>query len=439
MQVSVEATEGLERKLTEAIPAEQIDTEVNSRIASTAKKIRLDGFRPGKVPRKVVKQRFGDSVRAEVLSELANQTFQKAVMQEELRPVGQPSIEPTNNKEGEAFEFVATFEVYPEVELADCSAIAVEKLTAEVSDDDIQGMIDKLLDQQSTWETVERVAANGDQVNIDFAGTKDGEGFEGGSAEGTDLELGSKRMIDGFEAGLEGAKAGEERVLNLTFPDDYHSEDLKGAAVEFKVTVNTVSEKKLPEMDAEFFAKFEVDGGMDDFKIKVKENMTSQLADAIERHTKQQVMDALFDNNKVDLPAAMVADEVNALRQQSLSQFGAAAENFDMSLLPDTLFEEQARKRVALGVILSQAVEHFEVKPDREQLIAFIEDLASYLPKRGKILHRDSGCDEKFRLAAKSLLQLNEAGELHLCRMASPNDDTAFAGSRFNGGLKTWK
>ena len=377
MQVSVEATEGLERKLTVAIPAEQIDTEVNNRIASTAKKIRLDGFRPGKVPRKVVKQRFGDSVRAEVISELANQTFQKAVMQEELRPVGQPSIEPTKNEEGQAFEFVATFEVYPEVELADCSSISVEKLTADVSDDDIHGMIDKLLDQQSTWEAVERAAADGDQVNIDFAGTKDGEAFEGGSAEGTDLELGSKRMIDGFEAGLEGAKAGEERVLSLTFPDDYHSEDLKGAAVEFKVTVNTVSEKKLPEMDAAFFAKFEVDGDLEDFKVKVRENMTSQLADAIERHTKQQVMDALFENNKVDLPAAMVADEVNALRQQSLTQFGAAAENFDMSLLPDTLFEEQARKRVALGVILSQAVEHFEVKPDREQLIAFIEDLAA--------------------------------------------------------------
>ena len=377
MQVSVEATEGLERKLKVAIPAEQIDTEVNNRISSTAKKIRLDGFRPGKVPRKVVKQRFGDSVRAEVLSELANQSFQKAVMQEELRPVGQPSIEPTNNAEGEAFEFVATFEVYPEVTLADCSEIKVEKLTAEIGDSDIQEMIDKLLDQQATWEVVERAAANGDQVNIDFAGTKDGEAFEGGSAEGTELELGSKRMIDGFEAALEGAKAGKEVVLNLNFPDDYHAEDLKGAAVEFKVTVNSVSEKKLPEMDEAFFAKFDVAGGLDDFKANVKDNMTGQLADAIERHTKQQVMDGLFDNNQVDLPAAMVADEVNALRQQSLSQFGAAAENFDMSLLPDTLFEEQARKRVALGVILSEAVEHFEIKPDRDKLMAFIDDLAS--------------------------------------------------------------
>ncbi|HAB56143.1 MAG TPA: trigger factor, partial [Cellvibrionales bacterium] len=377
MQVSVEATEGLERKLTVAIPAEQIDTEVNSRLASSAKKIRLDGFRPGKVPRKVVKQRFGDSIRAEVLSELANQSFQKAVMQEELRPVGQPSIVPTNNVEGENFEFVATFEVYPEVVLADCAAISVEKLTSEITDNDVQGMIDKLLDQQSTWTVVERAAANGDQLNIDFAGTKDGEAFEGGSAEGTELELGSKRMIEGFEAGLEGAKAGEEVVLNLTFPDDYHAEDLKGAAVVFTVTVNTVSEKTLPEMNAEFFAKFEVEGDLDDFKSNVKDNMTRQLADAVERHTKQQVMDGLFENNKVDLPAAMIAEEVVALRQQSLTQFGAAAENFDMSLLPDTLFEEQARKRVALGVILSQAVEHFEVKPDREKLMTFIDELAA--------------------------------------------------------------
>ena len=377
MQVSVEATEGLERKLTVAIPADQIDTEVSSRLASSAKKIRLDGFRPGKVPRKVVKQRFGDSIRAEVLSELANKSFQQAVMQEELRPVGQPSIVPTKNIEGEDFEFVATFEIYPVVELADCSAITVEKLTSEITDADIQGMIDKLLAQQATWEAVERVAANGDQLNIDFKGTKDGEAFEGGSAEGTELELGSKRMIDGFEAGLEGAKAGEEVVLNLTFPDDYHAEDLKGAAVVFTVTVNTVSEKTLPEMNAEFFAKFEVEGDLDDFKSNVKDNMTRQLADAVERHTKQQVMDGLFDNNKVDLPAAMIAEEVVALRQQSLSQFGAAAENFDMSLLPDTLFEEQARKRVALGVILSQAVEHFEVKPDYEKLMAFVEELAS--------------------------------------------------------------
>jgi trigger factor len=377
MQVSVEAAEGLVRKLTVEIPAEQIDSEVKKRVSATAKKVRLDGFRPGKVPTRVVRQRFGEALRAEVVGELANQSFQQAVMQEDLKPIGRPEIEPTRNEEGENFEFVATFEVYPEIELADCSTMNIEQLVASVTDDDVQSMIDKLRDQQATWEEVERAAANGDKVNIDFAGTKDGEEFQGGSAEGTDLELGSNSMIDGFESGLEGAKAGDERTLNLTFPEDYHAEDLKGAAVEFKVKVNNVTEKKLAEMDKAFFERFDVDGGLDEFKVNVKENMERQLADAVEKHSKQQVMDGLYEQNKVDLPSALVADEINALRQQSLSQFGAAADSFDASLLPDSLFEEQAQRRVALGVILNKAVEHFEIKPDRDQVMAYIDEIAA--------------------------------------------------------------
>lgn len=377
MQVSVESTEGLERKLTVEIPAEQIDSEVKKRLSSTAKKVRIDGFRPGKVPLKVVKQRFGEALRAEVVSEIANQSFRQAVMQEDLKPVGQPSIEPKRNEEGENFEFIATFEVYPEIELADCADLKLEKLVSEVTDEDIDSMIEKLRDQKATWETVDRAAVEGDQLNIDFAGTKDGEAFEGGSAEGTDLELGSKRMIDGFESGLVGAKAGEERVLNLTFPEEYHAEDLKGAAVEFTVKVNAVKEKKLAELDDAFFADFDVEGGLDDFKVNVRENMTKQLKDAIDAKLKQQVMDGLYDNNSVDLPAAMIADEVNVLRQQSLSQFGAAAENFDMSLLPDDLFTEQAQRRVALGIILNSAVEKFEIKPDRDAVMAYVDEIAS--------------------------------------------------------------
>jgi trigger factor len=377
MQVSVESTEGLERKLTVEIPAEQIDSEVKKRLSSTAKKVRIDGFRPGKVPLKVVKQRFGEALRAEVVSEIANQSFRQAVMQEDLKPVGQPSIEPKRNEEGENFEFIATFEVYPEIELADCADLKLEKLVSEVTDEDIDSMIEKLRDQKATWETVDRAAAEGDQLNIDFSGTKDGEAFEGGSAEGTDLELGSKRMIDGFESGLVGAKAGEERVLNLTFPEEYHAEDLKGAAVEFTVKVNAVKEKKLAELDDAFFADFDVEGGLDDFKVNVRENMTKQLKDAIDAKLKQQVMDGLYDNNSVDLPAAMIADEVNVLRQQSLSQFGAAAENFDMSLLPDDLFTEQAQRRVALGIILNSAVEKFEIKPDRDAVMAYVDEIAS--------------------------------------------------------------
>ncbi|HCH20165.1 MAG TPA: trigger factor, partial [Cellvibrionales bacterium] len=323
MQVSVESTDGLERKLNIAVPAEQIDTEVTKRIVDASKKVRLDGFRPGKVPRKVVKQRFGDSIRAEVLGEFANQMFQQAVSQEELKPVGQPAIEPKVNEEGKDFEFIATFEIYPEIVLKDSSGFQLELLKASVKDEDIEEMIEKLRDQQATWAEVARPAAANDRVNIDYAGTKDGEPFDGGSAEGSDLELGSKRMIDGFESGLEGASAGDSVTLNLTFPEEYHAEALKGAAVVFDVKVNSVSEKSLAELDEAFFAKFEVEGDLDDFKTNVRENMTRQLDASLEAHGKQLVMDKLFEENTFDLPVAMIDSEIANLQQQSLAQFGA--------------------------------------------------------------------------------------------------------------------
>lgn len=379
MQVSVEATEGLTRKMTVAVPAEQIDTEVKKRINDTAKKARIDGFRPGKVPVKVVKQRFGESLRNEVVGEFASQSFQQAIAQEKLRPVSQPSIEPTNNVEGEDFQFVATFEVYPEVELGDVSQYKIERLVVEVQDSEVEGMIAKLRDQQASWDKVDRVAADGDQVNIDFEGTKGGESFDGGSANDTALILGSNSMIEGFETGLIGTKADEEKVLALTFPEDYASVDLQGQAVEFQVKVNSVSQKTLPELDKEFFSKFEVgeDLDLDGFKGRVKENMDKQLEDAKEAYLKKQVMDALVDNHDIEIPAAMIAGEIDNLRRQSLSQFGQAAESFDLSLLPDELFTENAQRRVSLGVILGKAIEHFEIQPERENVIEFIDEIAS--------------------------------------------------------------
>ncbi|NNC54715.1 MAG: trigger factor, partial [Pseudomonadales bacterium] len=293
MQVSVERISGLERKLTLAIPAAQIDAEVQKRVADTAKKVRLDGFRPGKVPRKVIQQRFGAALRAEVVGEVANQSFQQAVSQEALTPVGQPNIDFTRNESGQDLELVATFEVFPEIELADPAALSLEKYASEVTSDDVDAMIEKLRAQRGEWQQVERAAADGDQLNIDFRGTRDGEAFDGGTADGVDLVLGSGQMIAGFESGLVGAKVGDQRKLALTFPDDYHAAELAGADVEFDVTVNAVSEKELPELNKEFFKAFEVDGEYDEFRNKVQDNMQSQLADAIENHLKQQVMDGL--------------------------------------------------------------------------------------------------------------------------------------------------
>jgi trigger factor len=258
MQVSIETTSGLERRLTVGVPAERIESEVDSRLQKAAGNVRLPGFRPGKVPMKVMRQRFGAGVRQEVLGEVMSQTFQEAVMQEKLRPAGQPSIEPRSLEAGKDLEYVATFEVFPDVEVVEIRDFEVEKPVAEVTEEDVDGIIEVFRKQQGAWEPVERAAQQGDKVTLDYSGTRDGEPFEGGSAEGTDLELGSGRMIPGFEDGIAGMKASDEKTLQLTFPEDYHNEDLKGAAVAFEVKVSEVRELVPAELDEELFAKYGV-------------------------------------------------------------------------------------------------------------------------------------------------------------------------------------
>lgn len=378
MQVSVEITSGLGRRLTIGVPAQRVESEVDSRLQKAAQSVRLKGFRPGKVPMKVVRQRFGAGVRQEVLGEVMSQTFYEAVSQEDLRPAGQPEIEPRSMDAGKDIEYVATFEIYPEVALPDFSKVTVQKPTAEVSDEDVEKMIDVLRNQQASWTEVEREAKDGDQVNIDYKGTKDGEAFDGGSAEGSNLVLGSGRMIAGFEAGIEGMKAGETRTLDLTFPEEYHSEELKGQAVQFEITVNSVSEKTQPELNDEFFAMYGVDeGGLDAFKTEVKSNMERELRNALKNKLKSRVLDSLAALVEVEVPKALLSQEINALRQQSLRQFGAAAGNFDASMLPDELFSEQAEKRVKLGLLLGEAIKKEELTADADKVRAMVEEVAS--------------------------------------------------------------
>ena len=379
MQVSVEESNGLERVLRLGIPADQIDGEVQKRIADTAKRARIDGFRPGKVPRKVIKQRFGDAIRSEVIGEIANKSFQDAITQESLKPVGQPAMDILKNEEGHDLELTAKFEVFPEIKLGDASELQLEKSVGEVTDGDVETMIEKLRSQRADWNEVDRAAADGDKVNIDFVGYRDGEKFEGGSAEGHDLELGSGQMIPGFESGLVGVAKGESRTLELTFPEDYHSKELAAAEVSFEVTANEIKEKTLPELDDAFFKLFDVEGDLDAFKANVRENMEKQLDDALAEKLKTSVLDALLEQNPVELPDALIQQEIQQLRQQSLSRMGITpenAENFDASLLPDEMFDEQARRRVACGVIINQFVEDHEVRPEREQLLGFIDDIA---------------------------------------------------------------
>ncbi len=377
MQVSIEITSGLERRLTVGVPAEEVDDKVVAKLQESAKTIRLPGFRPGKVPIKVVRQRFGAGIRQEVVGEVINRSFYEAITQEELRPAGQPDIEPIKDETGQDLEFVAIFEVYPDIELQDFSSISVSRPVAEINDDDVDKVVENIQQQKSTWEEVTRAAADKDRANIDYTGTKDGEAFEGGQADGSDLVLGSGRMVPGFEDGIIGMSAGEEKILALTFPEDYQSEDLRGAEVEFKIKVNSVNEQVVPELNDELFAQFGVtEGGEEKFREDIRNNMGRELAAATAAKTKSRLFKALGEIHEIDKPKALIANEISTLKQQMLSQFGGG-QQFDASIFPDDLFSGEAEKRVTLGLLMAEITKQAELEVDADKVRERIEEMAS--------------------------------------------------------------
>jgi len=381
MRVSVETTSGLERKLTVGVPANDVDSAVEKKLEDAAKNVRLPGFRPGKVPMRVMKQRFGVGVRQEVLGDVVNRSFQEAVVGENLRPAGQPSIEIKTFETGQDVEYVATFEIYPTLSLNEIKDFAVTKLVCDVADSDVDEIIEIFQKQQGQLVAVERSAEVGDTLTIDFEGFKDGEAFEGGSGNDTALELGSGRMIPGFEDGLVGAQAGEERSLDLAFPEDYHAEELKGAAVEFKVTVKEVKALEPAELNAELFAAYGVEGDdVDGFKAEVRKNMERELKAAVDGHIKQQVMDAIIEAHpSLEIPSSLIAQEIDALRGQMFQQFGGAVSpEMDLkSILPDEMFTERAETRVKLGLLVSELVQDLGVRAEPNKVRELIEDIAS--------------------------------------------------------------
>lgn len=406
MQVSIETTQGLERKMTIAVPSEQVDSAVNARLQEAARTVRMNGFRKGKVPMKVVKNRFGKGVRQEVVGELMSQSYYEAISEKSLKPAGQPRIEATKLDEGEDLEFTAIFEVYPEVSLPDFSAIKVERLQAEVNDADIDEMIETLRQQRMTWETVDRAAAKDDMVNIDYVGRKDGEEFEGGKAEGSSLLIGSERMIPGFEDGIIGKKAGETVTLPLTFPEEYHNADLAGAEVEFDITVNQVSEKTLPAVDEEFYASFGVEeGGEEAFRKEVANNMAREMKTASRNKLKNRIMDAVLEAVDVSVPSALLAGEIDQLRNQALQQMGAGAQNIDKSLIPDDLFSEQAKRRVVLGLVLGEVIQQQNLQADAVKVREAIEELAATYESPEEVVKWYYGNQEQLAAVESSVLE----------------------------------
>ena len=381
MQVSIETLTGLERRMTIEVPAEQVESQVRSRLQEAAKTSNMKGFRKGKVPVKVIKNRFGDGVRQEVVGEVISQSWVEAVTKENVKPAGQPSIEPKNLEEGQNLEFIATFEVYPEIELKDFSGVTIEKKQADILDADIDKMIETLREQRKTFKEVDRKSQEGDQVNVDFVGSVDGEKFDGGEAKGTNLILGSKRMIPGFEEGLVGVSGGESLTLPVTFPKDYQNKELAGKKAEFAITVNNVSEPTLPELEDDFFSSFDVaEGGLDAFRTEVRANMTRELKNANRNNIKNQVIEGLLEIHEVDAPKALIANEINGLRQQAMQQFGGG-QNIDPSMLPDDLFAEQAERRVILSLVMSEIVSKNDLKPDADTVRGLIEEMAESYEK----------------------------------------------------------
>jgi len=377
MQVSIESSTGLERQLKIGVPADRIEKEVTERLQKATKTVSIAGFRKGKVPLKVVKQQYGKGVRQEVVGEVVNSSFYEAIKQEDLQPVGQPRIDDVTDVEGQDLEYVAVFEVYPEVALAELGKVAIARPVTDLNDSDVETMIEVLRNQQASFDVAEKAAENGDQVNIDYVGTQKKVEFAGGSAEGQDLILGSNSMIPGFEDGLVGVSAGDETVLKLKFPKDYHAEELKGKAVQFAVKVNSVAAKQMPEMNDEFFKLYGVsEGGEEKFREDVRNNMERELRNAIRNKVKNRVMDQLFDLNKVELPKALIANEITQLKQQMIQQFGGG-QQFDPSMLPDDMFTAKAERRAALGVIVSEVVKVEELTPDEDRVRERVNEIAS--------------------------------------------------------------
>ncbi len=370
MQISVEAGEGLERKVTVQVPAETVELEVNNRLNSLKNTVRIDGFRPGKVPLKVIKQKYSGTILHEVAGELMQSTFREALTQENLNPAGDPQIQAEDLVLGQVMEYTATFEVYPEVELVPVADLSLEKIDASVEDADVDKMIDVLRKQKMDWTEVDRVSADDDRITIDFAGSVDGEKFDGGTANDMPMVLGAGQMIPGFEENLTGLKAAEETTFKVSFPDDYAAKDLAGKEAEFAVTVKKVEEPELPEINEDFAKAFGVESGdVEQLKSDIKANMERELSRRLRSLLKEKVMDSLIAANPVDVPSATVTQEAETLKKQTEVQTPGSIRTLDS-------FMDDAKRRVQLGMVLAEVAKISALNINPDMVKSRIEEMA---------------------------------------------------------------
>lgn len=375
MSISIETLEGLQRRVTITVAADKIEAAYKEQLKGYAKNARVDGFRKGKVPHAIIEQRFGLAARQDVLSEEMPRAFFDTVMAEKISLAGRPTFTPNNYQPGQDFSFTATFEVFPEVELKGLENIEVEKPVVEIADADLDKMIEVLRKQQATWTESQDAAKAEDRVTIDFVGSTDGVEFEGGKATDFVLFMGQGRMIPGFEEGIVGHKAGEQFDIEVTFPAEYHAENLKGKAAKFAITLKKVENMVLPELTEEFVKKFGTAKNVEELRAEIKKNMQRELKNAVTARIKNQVINGLIAQNDVEVPAAAVAEEIDVLRQQAVQRFGGKPEM--AAQLPAELFEADAKRRVQVGLLLSTVIASNELKVDEKRVEETIADIAS--------------------------------------------------------------
>ena len=375
MQVTVESTGKLERRMRVELPADRIDQEVDSRLKSVGRTAKIKGFRPGKVPARVVRQRYGKQIREEVLTELMQKSYSDAVTQQKLRPAGGPTIETADEQPANTFAYIATFEVLPDIELGNLDRMEVERPEVSIDDADLDQMIDKLRHQKADWHEVERESRDGDRVTCDFSGTLKGEPIDGGQGSNVPVILGDGQMLPDFEKGLSGVRAGTQTSFKVKFPKDYHAADLQGKKVDFEVSVNKVEEIELPEVDDDFAAMFGIDeGGIERFKADVRDNMEREARQKARTDVREQVMAALLAANPIDVPQTLVDQEIHGMQHEAMQRMGI--EDHDQAP-PAENFAEAAQKRVRLGLLLRQVIADQSISIGEQQVRAHVESLCA--------------------------------------------------------------
>ena len=398
MKFSFKSKVDINQDLKIVVPNKDIQEQVLIKLKAAQKDSKLKGFRKGKAPMDVVESIYGPEIRQDVLWDLASKTFSKIAQEKDLKIVSRPNLIPEKIEEGKDAKFKATFEVYPEVSLSKMSKISYTNFSSEISDDDLDKTITNLQKRMSQWETSTDASKDGDQVKISFVGKIDGEEFEGGTAEDFTVEIGSKSMIVGFEEGLIGLSAGDNKILELTFPDDYGKSELASKPVNFETQVKEVLSPKLPELDEEFFKSTGIESdNIESFKKEVKTKLEEDLINILNGKIKQSLFDALLEANDFEVPSAMVNSEILNMKQDTARRMGMDPKDMNEDLFPNETFTEEATKRVKVGILLNKIIEDKELKPDADKVKEIIEERAKNYKDPQQVINYFYSDDEQLR------------------------------------------